>query len=117
MVFFALGLLKLVKMMHKFSKLVGNKIGVWQEVKMLLTKSLLHSSDVKGQFIFSCDFNAAGKMINFLVLIQAFIKISLAVAARPEQVPVVGFSVLEIVCFEDAANELSVTIENFIKQF
>lgn len=100
--------------MHKVLKLLRYQIGVWQEVKMLLAKTLLHSSDVQGKFILSCDFNAAGKMIDFLVLIQTLIKVSFAVSAGPKHVPVVTLGVLEAVCFEDASNKLRIAIENFV---
>lgn len=48
-------------------------------------------------------------MIDPLVFIQSFIKICLAAATGPEEVPFVGFCVFEIVCFTDATHQLGVT--------
>jgi len=104
-------------MMYEFLILFRYYIGVWYEVKKLLAKTLLHFPYVKGKFIFSRDFNAVRKMIDFLVLIKSLIKVSFAVATGPKDVPVVGLGMLEVVCFQNAANELRIAIKNFVKKF
>tara|TARA_B110000285_G_C15085666_1_gene596097 strand:- start:1022 stop:1267 length:246 start_codon:yes stop_codon:yes gene_type:complete len=56
-------------------------------------------------------------MIDPLVFIQSFIKIRLAAATGPEEVPFVGFCVFEIVCFTDATHQLGVTFQYLVKEF
>lgn len=79
LVFFTLGLLELVEVEHELFKFFRYDIRIGQKVKMLLAITLLHLTDVYSQFIFSCQFNTAWEMINFLILVETFIKVVFAV--------------------------------------
>ena len=66
-------LLQFLVVFIKFTELIRQDIGVWHEVKVLLTKSLLHSNNVEAEPIFSCDFVALREMVNFLILVETLI--------------------------------------------
>jgi hypothetical protein len=68
-VFFAVMLLQLLVMLIKFSKFIRKNVSVRYKIKMLLSKSLLHSNNIETQSIFSSNFMTLGKMVDFLVLI------------------------------------------------
>ena len=54
-------------------------------------------------------------MIDALKLVKPFIKVALARAGRPQDVPLVGVRVVEVIGLEDAAHELCVTFEKLIE--
>jgi hypothetical protein len=68
-VFFAVMLLQLLVMLIKFSKFIRKNVSVRHKIKMLLSKSLLHSNNIETQSIFSSNFMTLRKMVDFLVLI------------------------------------------------
>ena len=62
---------------------------------------LLHLDNILAEVVFPCDLIALREMIDFLILIKAFIDVGFAARVTPEDIPVVGFRVLETVGFED----------------
>jgi len=56
------------------------------------------------------------EVIDPLVFIEALVEISLATAACPEQVPLMGLRVAEPVCFTQAPYQLGVTLENLVQE-
>jgi hypothetical protein len=62
---------------------------------------LLHFDYILAKVVFPCDLIALGEMIYFLILIKAFVDVGFAARVTPEDIPVVGFRVLETVGFED----------------
>jgi hypothetical protein len=62
---------------------------------------LLHLYYILAEVVLSCDLIALGEMIYFLILIKAFVDVGFAARVTPEDIPVVGFRVLETVGFED----------------
>jgi hypothetical protein len=62
---------------------------------------LLHLDHILAEVVLPCDLIALGEMIDFLILIKALIDVGFASRVTPEDIPVVGFSVLETVGFED----------------
>jgi hypothetical protein len=62
---------------------------------------LLHLYYILAEVVFPCDLIALREMIDFLILIKAFIDVGFAARVTPEDIPVVGFCVLETVGFED----------------
>ena len=69
----ALVLLEFLVVIVKVTKLIGKNVGVWRKIKCTLAKSFLHSDDVEAESIFACDFVRLREVIDFLVLIQAFV--------------------------------------------
>ena len=53
-------------------------------------------------------------MIDALKLIKPFIQVALARAGRPEDVPLVGVRIVEVIGLEDTAHELCVTFKKLI---
>jgi hypothetical protein len=62
---------------------------------------LLHLDYILTEVVFPCDLIALGEMIYFLILVKAFIDVGFAARVTPEDIPVMGFRVLETVGFED----------------
>jgi len=73
-------LLKFLVMLVEFTKLIGEDVSVWHKVKLRLSKPLLHPHNIKAKSIFTGDFMTLREMINLLILIEAFIQITLAAA-------------------------------------
>lgn len=96
-------------------KFIWQDVGIWNEIKLLSTKSLLHLHVVIAQSVFPRNFIALWKMINPLVLVQAFVKVALARARRPEKVPLVRLRVLKIVVFKERAHELGFAFQYFVQ--
>jgi hypothetical protein len=65
---------------------------------------LLHLDNILAEVVLPCYLIALGEMIDFLILIKAFIDVGFAARVTPEDIPVVGFRVLETVGFEDRAD-------------
>ena len=55
-------------------------------------------------------------MIDFLILIKALIDVGFASRVTPEDIPIVGFRVLETVGFEDRPDKARLTTENLIEE-
>jgi hypothetical protein len=69
----AIMLLELLIVLIEFSELVGENVSVRNEVKMLLSKSFLHSNNVEAESILPCDFMTLREVVDLLVLVKAFI--------------------------------------------
>lgn len=96
---------------------VREDVGVRDEVKVLSSKFLLHLDIIEAQPVLPRDLIRVWKMIDSLVFIQTLIKIRLAAATGPEEIPFVGFGVFEIVCFTDTTDEFCVTLQNLVQEF
>ena len=66
-------LLQLLIVFIEFTKLVWQDVGIWNEVKVLLSVPFLHSYHIEAQPIFPSDFVTLWEMIYLLVLVQALI--------------------------------------------
>jgi hypothetical protein len=62
---------------------------------------LLHLDYILAEVVLPSDLIALWEMINFLILVKAFIDIGFASRVTPEDIPIVRFRVLETVGFED----------------
>ena len=58
----------LVHLLKKLVSFFGENVCLWPEVEVMFAMNVLHSVNSIGQKIFSCQFNAAGKVIDFLML-------------------------------------------------
>lgn len=96
-------------------KFIWQDVGIRNEIKLLSAESLLHLHVVIAQSVFPRDFIALRKMINPLVLVQAFVQVALARARRPEQVPLVRLCVLKIVVFEERTHKFGFAFQDFVQ--
>ena len=64
-------------MIVKVSEFVWDHVGVRQEVKFLLAELVLHLYDVDSKLIFAGDLLRRREVIDLLILVQAFVKVSL----------------------------------------
>ena len=71
-------LLQLLIMSIEITEFIWENVGIWDKVKVCLAKFLLHADHIIAKAVFSGDFIALREVIDFLVLIQAFIEIALA---------------------------------------
>ena len=98
-------------------KLIWQDIRFGDEIELLAAEALLHLHVVIAQSVFPRDFIALRKMINPLVLVQAFVQVALARAGRPEQVPLMRLSVLKIVVFEERTHKFSLAFQYLVQHF
>ena len=71
-------LLELLLVLVELAELVRQDVGIWHEVEMLLPVTFLHSYDVEAKSIFPCNLVTLRKMVDLLILVQAFIKVAFA---------------------------------------
>ena len=71
-------LLELLVVLVEFTEFIGKNIGIRDKVKVLLAVSFLHSNDVEAKSVLSGDFVTLREMIDLLVLVESFVKITLA---------------------------------------
>jgi hypothetical protein len=55
-------------------------------------------------------------MVDSLVLVQTFVKVSFAAGTGPKQIPLVGFCVSEVVSFAERSHQFGVTLQNFVEE-
>ena len=65
-------------MLIELAKFIRQNICVGYEVEVLLAVPLLHPDDVEAQSIFSCDLMTLWEVIDFLVLVQTLVEVTLA---------------------------------------
>lgn len=103
-------------MIHKIPILVGQNIGVRNEIIMLSSKLFLHFDIVKAESIFLCNLVRAWEMVDSLVLIEPLIKVLLASATGPEKVPLMRLSVSKPIGLAHGSDQLGIPLENLVKQ-
>jgi hypothetical protein len=81
-------MLYLLKVVAELLKLIRQHISVRQEIKRLAVL-MLHLVDIHRKLVFPCELVALREVVNLLVLIESFVQVGLATAARPQQVPLV----------------------------
>ena len=76
----ALGILilKLLEMIVEVAEFIWDDVGVRKEVKVLLSKLLLHLVDIQCQFVLPRYLEALWKVVDFLVFVETFIEVGLA---------------------------------------
>ena len=68
-------------------ELIRQDVGIRGEVELLPAEFILHFDKVVAETVLSSDLVTHRKVIDALVLVQAFIEETLAGAARPEDIP------------------------------
>jgi len=110
-------LLQFLVMLIKLSKFIRKDVGIGHKVIMLLAVFLLHSNHIKAKPIFSSDFVTLGKMIDFLVLVEAFIKIAFATRRAPKNVPLMRLGRCKTCSLQHRSNEFVIKSEHFVQEF
>jgi hypothetical protein len=80
-------------MLLEFSEFLRQDIGIWYNVKGSSSEFLLHLGHVKAQSILSSHLIRLGEVVNSLVLIHSFIKKGFTRGRRPQDIPLMTFSV------------------------
>ena len=93
-------LLLLLEMIIEVTEFIRNDVGVGEEIKVLLSKLLLHFIDIWSQFVFSGYFKTLWKVVDFLKFIESFVEVRFAWATTPEYVPLMWLCVGKVVCFK-----------------
>jgi hypothetical protein len=106
-------LLQLLVMRIEITEFIWENVGIWDKVKVCLAIFLLHADHIIAKAVFSGNFVALREVIDFLVLIQAFIEIALAARRAPQNVPLMRLCVSEPVAFEDRSQKLVVKTQHF----
>lgn len=71
-------LLQFLVVLIKLSKFIRKDVSIGHKVKVLFSIFLLHSHDIETKPIFTRDFVTLRKMVDFLVLVKTFVKITFA---------------------------------------
>lgn len=77
----------------------------------------LHFHDVLAQVILSGDLIAIWEVIDFLVLIETFVKVRLASRVTPQHIPIVRFCMLKTIRLENRSNQASLSTEYLVEKF
>jgi hypothetical protein len=109
-------LLELLIVLIEFSELVRENVSVWNEVKMLLSKSFLHSDNVEAESILPCDFMTLREMVDLLVLVKAFIQIAFAAGRTPKYVPLMGLCWSKACSFDHGSDELIIKSNHLVEE-
>jgi hypothetical protein len=83
------------------TEFIWKNVGVWYEIEVAFPELFLHADHIIAKSVLSSDLITLREMIDFLVLIQAFIQVALAAGRAPQDVPLMRLSVREPVAFED----------------
>ena len=94
-------MLELLVVSMEVVEFIGKNVGVRNEVKLTSAKSLLHFDIVVTKSVFSGDFITLREVIDSLEFIETLIKVALAGTCRPQNVPLVTISVIEVVGLQD----------------
>jgi len=76
----------------EIAELIRQDVGVRHEVEVLLAEAFLHPDYVVAQAVLPGDLVTRWEMVDFLVLVQAFIDVRLAATRAPEDIPLVRLS-------------------------
>lgn len=90
-------LLKFLVMRVEIAELIRQDVGVRHEVKVLLAKAFLHPHYVVAKSILPGDLVTRWEMVDFLILVQAFIDVRLAATRAPQDIPLMRLSMGEAI--------------------
>ena len=93
-------LFQLLIMIVKVTELIGQNVCVRRKVKSLSTKLFLHSNDVEAHPVFAGNLVGLRKLVDLLILVQAFILVRFAAPAGPQKIPLVTFRLRELMVLE-----------------
>jgi hypothetical protein len=102
-------------MVHEVPVLIGQDVGVRDEIVGLPPKFLLHLHVVEAQAIFPGDFVGLWEVVDSLELVETLVQVSFTRAARPEEVPLVGLRVSEPIGLADGSYESGVPLQHLVE--
>lgn len=100
----------------KVTKFIWEDIGIWDEIKRSFSKFFLHTNHIVTETVLSGDFIWLREVIDFLELVQSFIKITLARRRAPKDVPFMRLCVTETIAFKYWTQKLVIKTEHLIKK-
>lgn len=86
------GLLLLVETLAEGLPLLWQDESFREEIEVLFRELVLHFPDIDRQSVLPGQFLTGRKVINFLVVVQSFVEVVLALGVGPQHVPVVTVS-------------------------
>jgi len=100
----------------KVCKFIWQHVSVRKNIEVQLPKLVLHLDHIVTKPVLSCQLVTHWKMVDLLILIQAFIQIGLAGLTCPQDIPVMSISMHEIVGFEHRADQFDVRLEHLVHE-
>ena len=82
------------------SELIGEDVGVRNDVETVFAELLLHFDNIFAKAVFPGELARAGKVVDFLVLVEVVVDVLLLRLTGPEDVPVVALCLAEAVRLE-----------------
>ena len=95
--------------------LIGQHVGLRDEVEVRLRVLHLHLFDVLCQLILASQLEAQRKVVDLLGRREALVEVSLALSVRPEHVPVVSVCVHHPVELKDEPDQLRLALQHLVK--
>ena len=108
-------LLKFLVVCVELMEFVWKDIGVWYEIELGTSESLLHLDNIVTESILASDLIALREMIDPLELIQAFIEVTLTGATSPKDVPFVRVGEVEAISLEEGSDQFGVSSEKLVQ--
>lgn len=102
-------------MRREITIFLRQNVGIRGKVILVTTKLLLKFYIVEAQTVLPSYLVRAWEMVDPLVLVETFVKVSLAAATRPENVPFMRLSEGKAIGFTKAADELGVTLKDLVQ--
>lgn len=96
-------------------ELIGQDVGLGDEIELQAPEALLHLHVVVAQAVLARDLVALREVIDALELVQAFVEVALARARRPEEVPLVRVCVTEPIMLQNRSHKFGVTLQQFVQ--
>ena len=103
-------------MTEKVSIFIGKNIGIRHEIESVSPKLLLHFDIIEAQPVFPSNFIRMWEVVQSLILVQTFIKISFTTTTRPQQIPLMRFSITEAIGFTETPHKLSVSFKYLVQE-
>ena len=96
-------------------KLIGQNVGVRDEIKLFSAEALLHLHIIVAKSVFPGDFVALREMIYPLILVETFVEIALTRARCPEKVPFMRLRVLKVIVLKKGAHKFGFAFQYFVE--
>ena len=96
-------------------ELIGQDVGLGDEIELQAPEALLHLHVVVAQAVLARDLVALREVIDALELVQAFVEVALARARRPEEVPLVRVCVTEPIMLQNRSHKFGVTLQQLVQ--
>lgn len=100
----------------KVSELIRQDISVRDDIEFVLPEFFLHLDDIVTQPVLPCQLKGLREVIYFLIVVQALIHERFQALACPKDIPVMGFSLHEVIALQDGLYQLPILELIFTKK-